>query len=75
MATAASGFAGQPSARHQRRKSAPKVAAWMILRPIVSHAPSPELRSGWALKKKISPIRSSGGREAAHPVMLAGCLP
>jgi len=37
------------------------VAAWISLRPIVSHTPRPELRSGWALKKKISAISMSGG--------------
>src|SRR5215217_1379937 len=50
---------------------------WTSLRPIVSHVPSPELRSGWAEKKKISPISTSGGaRRAATPrrmpSMLAG---
>jgi hypothetical protein len=36
-----------------------------ILRPTVSQLPSPELRSGWALKKKISAIRTSGGAKRA----------
>ncbi len=31
------------------------------LRSTVSHAPSPELRSGWAERKKISAISASGG--------------
>jgi hypothetical protein len=62
MAAAGSGLVPRhPSARHQRRNSVPYVAAWMIFRPIVSYTPSPEFRSGWALKKKIRPIRRSGG--------------
>jgi len=42
-------------------KSTPYVAAWISLRPIESQTPRPELRSGWALKKKMSAIRTSGG--------------
>src|SRR5688500_11202007 len=48
------------------------------LRRIVSHVPRPELRSGWAERKKISPISSSGGanRLAARmaPGMVAGWI-
>src|SRR3712207_5772921 len=43
------------------------------LRRTVSHIPSPELRSGWAERKKISPISSSGGaKRLSTPPMLGG---
>src|SRR4051794_20631618 len=65
----------RPSARHQRRNSTPYVAAWISLRPIVSQTPRPELRSGCALKKKISAIRTSGGPSRRSPGVLAGASP
>ena len=49
---------------------------WAALRPIRSHIPSPVLRSGWALKKKITrhqrERRPEAGEDAHRPVMLAG---
>src|SRR5918995_1653290 len=49
---------------------------WASLRRIRSHVPRPELRSGWADRKKISPISSRGGTkriaERMAPMMLPG---
>ena len=60
IATAGSGLRTS-SARYQRNHSSPYSAMWAALRRIRSHVPSPVLRSGWAQKKKITPISASGG--------------
>ena len=68
MIAAATSGLRKPSARCQSHHSSPYENAWMIFRPIVSHTPRPELRSGWADRKKITAITRIGGpkREIAR---------
>jgi hypothetical protein len=49
------------SARYQRNHRSPYSAMWAALRMTRSQVPRPVPRSGWAEKKKITPIRASGG--------------
>ena len=53
------------NARHHRTQSSAYSAAWTILRPIRSHTPRPDDRSGWWERKKISAISASGGAQGS----------
>src|SRR3954464_1540324 len=62
------------SARHQRNVSSPYSLAWMILRPIRSIVPRPELRSGWAERTKMTTISASGGAHGSRRLAKVGAV-